>query len=79
MINLIKYDYYPGKVFNKGSLGKLLILDIQDDYLVVASLNKSKFIICNNYFTNMTNGKLDWMNGAYFDNFVDLTNALIKK
>lgn len=78
MVNLIKYDFYPGKVFNKGGL-KFLILDIQDDYLVLASLNKSKFIICNNYFTNMTNGQLDWMNVAYFDNFVDLTNALIKK
>lgn len=75
---MINHDFYTGKVFNKGNLDNLLILDIQDDYLVLASLNKSNFIICNNYFTNI-NGQLDWMSAIYFDSFVDLINALSKK
>lgn len=50
--------------------GEVLILDVKKDYLVLAMVGDSKFIIARGY--EYENGRLYWAQGEYYENLDDL-------
>lgn len=47
------------------SLGKVMILDVKEKYLVLFRLDHSSFVVANGY--EYKNGKLSWSNGDYYN------------
>ena len=57
------------------SMGELLILDIQESYLILFDDAGQKFIKANGYDKDQQ-GKYYWNGGEYYQNFTDLVAAL---
>lgn len=73
----VKIELYVGKTFNIDTLGEVVILDIEKDYLVLAVLDKNKFVVCNSYWIDVSG--LCWLNGNYYSSFKDLVKGLKNK
>ena len=58
----------------QSSLGEVLILDVQGDYLILFRINGPEFIKANGY--EFSNNKLTWNSGEYYSSLEDLINGI---
>ena len=52
--------------FINTSLGKVIVLDIKDKYLILFNQEEGKFIKANNY--DIKDNKVFWQQGEYYSN-----------
>lgn len=64
------------EIYVNDAIGNVVILDIQEDYLVLFNAERGKFIKANHYYNE--GGKLSWEHGDYYLDFDKLIEAINK-
>lgn len=59
----------------KTGLGEVLVLDIQDKYLILFDDIGKKFVKANGYDKD-SQGKIFWQGGEYYNSFTELVETL---
>lgn len=62
-------------VDNNNNIGYVIILDIQDEYIILFKKDGSKFIKANRYSIKF--GRLVWDSGEYYSTLDELIEGLI--
>lgn len=58
----------------QSSLGEVIVLDIQDNYLIIFKANGPEFVKANGY--EFRNNKLIWSSGEYYSSLTDLIDGI---
>ena len=62
------------KIYVNDSIGNVIILDLQKNYIILFRLERVQFIKANGY--EIKNNRLIWNDGEYFNSLNELVNAL---
>lgn len=63
------------KIYINDSIGEVIILDIQEDYLILFRPERGQFIKANGYNKAVGN-KLVWNNGEYYNSLKELMESI---
>lgn len=63
------------KIYINDSIGEVIILDIQKDYIILFRLERIQFIKANGY-NKAAGNTIAWNNGEYYNSLMELMKAL---
>ena len=63
------------KIYVNDSIGEVIILDIQDDYLILFRHERGQFIKANGY-NKAAGNTIAWNSGEYYNSLMELIQAL---